>query len=476
MKTTTKKLRVLAIILVLSLIVPGFSGITTTTAEAAVTASGIIYDGEGEVTKTLSNGKTAEVSLANSIISITVSGEKYGYYSTSCVGTCVISDDDLLHIFWHTGHYYVYDLYESGCYILAGYKSVSGKNVSYYVVSDPSDTNIVKGTSAPNSLFHSCIIDKTYFYMYGQTMKKALMTRAEFEELVYGTTTETPEPTVPTEKPTVQPIVKPTEAPSTDDSTKPSTTPDVEIDTEIKFDIEFWWEQYTAGKITWEQFSQIVWEEQWKVETSNTETETTYYFYDDEGKLIKTERVLHSTGSETGVGSGSAEVEVSGSANYQETNTGKGEVKGTASATTKIYVNSNAGSKSTCKTSKDSWHVRRRTKKVQLTRTVNGKTGIVCTVYFNKKKGIAKFDGIKYKNIKYVGYTSKSRQIILLKKNGKVLIIPRAKGKIGKVYTAKKLKGKWKLAIENPAGLTIRVSNGVSKVKGVKNAKPKKLK
>lgn len=187
--------------LVFALIIASFSNMGN--AKAAVTDSGIIYDGNGEITKTLLNGKNAKITVDGSIINITVDSEKYGYYSTICVGTCVISDDDLLHIFWHTGDYYVYDLYESGMYILAGYTKVSGSSISYYQVTDVNDTHIVKGTSAPNAAFHSCIIDKKYFYQYGQTGKKLLMTRKQFEEIVNGKEDPTPTPTAtPTATPT----------------------------------------------------------------------------------------------------------------------------------------------------------------------------------------------------------------------------------------------------------------------------------
>jgi len=221
MKTTTKNLRkVWAFLVLFALIIASFSNMNVNTAKAAVTETEIAYDGNGEITKTLLNGKNAKVTLDGSIINITVDGEKYGYYNTICVGTCVISDDDLLHIFWHTGDYYVYDLYESGMYILAGYSKVTGANISYYQVTDVNDTHIVKGTSAPNAAFHSCIIDKKYFYQYGQTGKKFLMTRKEFEEIVYGkedptstaTPTATPDPT-----PTATPEVTPT----------PTATPEV---------------------------------------------------------------------------------------------------------------------------------------------------------------------------------------------------------------------------------------------------------
>mgnify|MGYP000127391213 CR=1 FL=1 len=217
MKTTTKNLRkVWAFLVLFALIIASFSNMNVNTAKAAVTETGIAYDGNGEITKTLLNGKNAKVTLDGSIINITVDGEKYGYYNTISVGTCVISDDDLLHIFWHTGDYYVYDLYESGMYILAGYSKVTGANISYYQVTDVNDTHIVKGTSAPNAAFHSCIIDKKYFYQYGQTGKKLLMTRKQFEEIINGGK-EDPIPTptaTPTVTPTPTPEVTPTATPS----------------------------------------------------------------------------------------------------------------------------------------------------------------------------------------------------------------------------------------------------------------------
>ena len=218
----TFNIRKVAFVFVLALMLVSFFGITNK-AQAAVTQSGIIYDGNGEVTKTLLNGKSAKITLDGSVIDINVGGEKYGYYSTICVGTCVISDDDLLHIFWHTGDYYVYDLYESGRYILAGYTGVKGYQVNYYAVSSTEDANIVKGSSSANASFHSCIIDSKYFYMYGKTGKKLLMTRKEFERIVDG---ENPEPTVePTTEPTVEPTTEPTVVPTIVPTVVPTVAP-----------------------------------------------------------------------------------------------------------------------------------------------------------------------------------------------------------------------------------------------------------
>ena len=220
-KTTKNSRKVWAFLVLFALIIASFSNMNVNIAKAAVTETGIAYDGNGEITKTLLNGKNAKVTLDGSIINITVDGEKYGYYNTICVGTCVISDDDLLHIFWHTGDYYVYDLYESGMYILAGYSKVTGANISYYQVTDVNDAHIVKGTSAPNAAFHSCIIDKKYFYQYGQTGKKFLMTRKEFEEIVYGK-----EDPTPTATPTVTPTATPDSTPTATPEVTPTATPD----------------------------------------------------------------------------------------------------------------------------------------------------------------------------------------------------------------------------------------------------------
>ncbi|MCI8470204.1 MAG: hypothetical protein HFJ35_01700 [Clostridia bacterium] len=164
----------------------------TQTVQAAVYQSSIIYDGEGELTKTLTTGQKAAISVSDSIINITVDGEKYGYYNTKCVGTCTIAADDLLHIFWHTGHYYVYDLRESGMFIKA-YKDSSQK----YCSEDTNGATEVLGTSTPNVNLHSSIIDGTYFYQYGKTGKKALMTRSEFTNIVDPQPEEPNQPTEP---------------------------------------------------------------------------------------------------------------------------------------------------------------------------------------------------------------------------------------------------------------------------------------
>ena len=62
-----KKQRKLSIILVLAVIVSCFAGVgNANKAEAAVTSSGIIYDGNGSTSKNLLNGKVANVDVVNS--------------------------------------------------------------------------------------------------------------------------------------------------------------------------------------------------------------------------------------------------------------------------------------------------------------------------------------------------------------------------------------------------------------------------
>ena len=201
-KTTKNSRKLLVSFLVFALIIASFSNMKN--VKAAVTESGIIYDGNGEITKTLSNGKIAKVTLKGSVVKITVDGKEYDYEASEpSIGTCVIADDDLLHLYWDDGRYDPYDLYESGRYFTAGYSKVSGVNISYC---DKTNGKVVFGTTVPNHAFHSCIVDKKYFYMSGQTGKKRLMTREQFEEIMNGGK----------EDPTPTPEVTPTATPSCD--------------------------------------------------------------------------------------------------------------------------------------------------------------------------------------------------------------------------------------------------------------------
>ena len=95
---------------------------------------------------------------------------------------------------------------------------------------------------------------------------------------------------------------------------------------------------YTEGIISWEQFAQAMWEYHWTANSQATETSTTYYFYDSEGKLIRTETVTQTNKTESGTGAGSATEETKGEAQISVKTEGEGEVQGTTTTETNIYV------------------------------------------------------------------------------------------------------------------------------------------
>lgn len=481
MKKTTNIFRRVSIILVLALIITSFAGITNVNeAQAAMTAGNVVYEGNGSLTC-----GSATLKLENGVLTYIGSTTKK-YWDNPVAGTMVVNHNDRLgHAFWYGGIYFAIDM-DNGT-IIQAYKNASNMYCT------KASGNAVYGSSAYMATINTCIIDDEWFYQENMAKMQHLMTRAEFDRISKGedptaptqapiptvapTVAPTPIPTVaptvvptvaptvaPTVVPTVAPIVVPTQepVPTVMPTVVPTTTPDITID------FEFWWKQYTTGKITWEQFTQIIWQNKWTVNSQTTEKETTYYFYDESGKLIRTERVLVSNKHEEGAGNGSATVSNNGKAEVDIKNEGVGGGKAN------VKINSSK-SKTTTATNKTTFHVKRHGKYVSLTRSVSGKTGVICKVYFNKKKCIAKFNKITYKGIKYVGYTSKSHQIILRTKAGKVKIVARNKGAVGKQYTAKTLKGTWVENVEDTRGLCNRVSNGKNKVMGVKNAQPKKV-
>ena len=471
MKKTTNIFRRVAILFLALFVITSFAGITK--AQAAMTAGNVVYEGNGS----LSCG-SATLTLSNAVLTYTGS-TNIEYWKNPVAGTMVINQTDRLgHVFWYSGIYFVIDM-DNGT-IIQAYKNSSN---SYCI---KSSGTVVYGSSAYMATINTCIIDDEWFYQENMAKMQHLMTRAEFDRISKGedltAPTQAPVPTnvpmptlapiptsaptqapVPTVAPTAVPTVAPTTVPTVAPTTVPTSTPDITID------FEFWWKQYTTGKITWEQFTQIIWQNKWTVDSQTTEKETTYYFYDESGKLIRTERVLVSNKHEEGAGNGSASVSNNGKAEVDIKNEGVGGGK--------VTVKKSSTSKTTTKKTKKviNFHVKRHGKYVSLTRSVSGKTGVLCKVYFNKKKCIAKFNKITYKGIKYVGYTSKSRQIILRTKKGKVKVVARNKGAVGKQYTARTLKGTWVENVEDTRGLCTRVSNGKNKVMGVKNAQPKKI-
>ena len=444
MTKTNFKRNLIAIVIAITTII-GSVAPAAETAQAAVYQSSIIYDGEGSISKKLTTGQSANINIEDSIITITVDGKKYGYYTTRCVATAVIANDDLLHMFWHTGHYYVYDLRESGMFIKA-YKD-SSQN---YCSEETAGATEVKGTSTPNVDLHSSIIDGKYFYQYGKTGKKALMTRAEFTNIVDPQPTEPEKPTEP-DKPT-QPTepekpaepdkpTQPTEPEKPAEPDKPTIDVDIDSGTHIEFDIEFWWKQYKEGVITWEQLTEVIWKYNWEVKSEVTEKETTYYFYDEEGKLIRTERILISSGTETGSGSGSSSEKNEGKADYEEKVEGNGGATGTVDSTThtdiKINVNQPIQTTTTTTTATKKYPDRTKNTKPDkkgwitikfLQGGVSAKQ-YVSKIKFNKKKGTMKFNGLTFKNIKDCGYIKGTTNVWFLEK-----VIKKVNGKKKTVY------------------------------------------
>lgn len=100
------------------------------------------------------------------------------------------------------------------------------------------------------------------------------------------------------------------------------------------------------------------------MDSQATEKETTYYFYDDAGKLIRTERVLVSNSSSTGTGNGSANVDNNGKADVDIKNEGNGGGSGTITIINKKPSNTSSSSKG-----KTTYHVKRNGKYVYLSRT-----------------------------------------------------------------------------------------------------------
>ena len=464
--------------------------IEDSTLTKATVNSDIICEGNGTILKVLANGKIANIEVKDSVINITVGSQRYGYYSSICVGSCMISDDDLLHIFWHSGQYYVYDLYESDMYFLAGSKGIDGTKINYYMVTDSEDKNIVKGSSASNVNFKSPIIDKRYFYMYGTPGKKELMTREEFNNIVRPVPTATPTP-VPTATPTpATPTPVPTATPTM--APLPTRTPDVQINEEIKidkdthteFDAKFWYNEYDKGKISWEQYCQMAASYGWTIGEETVSKKIIDRKFDANNNCYHEEETVVTYTKKTGNGTVNSTEKDNGKAEYEEETKGEGGVEGTVDTKEHeeikrqedIYVNNpnvvnggNGGNKNI-----QSWSSHRKKMKngdeiTKLVRTVNGKDGTVCKVK-KSKKGVVKFDGITYKNVRKTYYTSKSRQIVLHEKK-RIEIVARNQ-RDGR-YVPKKISGNWKV-LTNKKGLANKITNG-KVVIVIKNMKAKKV-
>lgn len=475
-------------------------------------AATIITGGEGSIQKTLSTGESATVKVDDCRMTVTVGTATYKFRNGLAVtGMAVVSDDDLLHIFALSGKYYVVDLQH-------------GSFITIEVWRNSSSWKYAAKSSASYEVFGSSIIDTKYFYerlAVNSVSRERLVTRSEFEAIA------NPKPENPTDEPKQEEPKQ--EEPKQEEPQKENPKPEeqktetkAEAEVEAKIDFNWWYNKYIDGSITWEQLMSILYQNNWTVQKQNSSTSTTTYFYDETGKLVKEETVVTGTETENGKETGTATVKDEGKAEVKitETEKGAGEAKveevvkvqietvTTPVPTTPVVVADNSAAASvaadaaktaanaaniaanaaanaaktpvvaqpTTKKVKEYYHTKRRGKYVYLQRRRAGKTATVTRVYFNKKTKKAKFDGITYENIKYVGFTSGSLMILMITGDNKVWIIPRAKGQIGNTYTKKVLKGSWNRAVESNSGLVIRVSDKKSKVLGVKNAKPKKLK
>ena len=455
----TAKLRSISFILIFALTITNFAGMGVNSAVTVQAATNGIVKGpnvpgaEDSYTTTLSSGESVTIKIVNSVLTIKVGSTDYtfqiGKIKSTTDAAVVKEEDGLLHILTLGGVYYVFDLY-TGVQIVAYRNSSNGK----YCSSRNPNAYMVYGKS---------LINNTYFYELltsNSVVRELLMTRAEFDVIVNGgdpsveptptpvptltptavpTQAPTPTPTVaPTQVPTPTPTVVPTQAPTPTPTVAPTPTPTAvptqaptptpivvptqTPDITIQFDFNFWWEKYISGVITWEQFTQIVYQYQWKVDKTATEKETTYYFYDDKGNLIRTERILISNGTDSGIGSGSANVTNKGEANINVTEKGNGGVTGTVTVTTNKTT--------TTAKKKVKAHARVVTSGSRI-KLFTAKNKLHGWLIFNRKTGKLNWNGYKMKGVRSAGFIKGSWNVVVLMKNGKVYKLPKkvAKGK-----------------------------------------------
>lgn len=333
MKRMNFKLRMVAIVLVAALAVtPVTSTQSTIVAEAAT--NGIVKgpdtpDVSDSFTTKLETGENTTISITNSVLTVKVSSSEYifkiGNITKASDAAVVNEKDGLLHIITLSGVYYVFDLY-TGVQVIAYRNAANGK----YCLQRNSNAYMVYGKSLINNL---------YFYERIQSnsvSREALMTRAEFDSIINGVD---PSVVIETPAPTAEPTAAPTAEPTAVPTAEPTKEPTIEIHAETKFDFEFWWQKYIEGTITWDQLKEVMWEDRWTATSDSTENSTTYYFYDKDGKLERTETITKSKTVETGTETGKSTEVVSGTAVIELKEEGKGEVNGEAVTDAQIYVN-----------------------------------------------------------------------------------------------------------------------------------------
>ncbi len=435
--------RTVSFILAVALIVT--TAIVPIRTVAAETTT-IITGGNGTIQTTLSTGESATVTVDDCCLQATVGTATYKFMSyLNIVGMATVADDDLLHIFTLSGKYYVVDL-RHGSFVTI---EVWRNRTSWKYVAKSSDSYEVFGSS---------IIDTKYFYermTVNSVSRERLMTREEFE-LINKTekpsgdiTTETPSGDQTTEKPSGNST---TEIPSGGQQSGVSGT----------IDINWLLQQHINGNITWERLQQILAD----VGYTAKKDSTTIYFYDESGKLIKEQ----TTETTSGVGNIKGTVSETGTAKV----TADLSEKGQATVNVNLTSSESSSSKASNKKKVKPFYYMKPTKNHRklMVKRPGVKAAAICSPYFNKKKGIAKWDKITYKNIKYVGFTANSRQILLQTKLNKIWIIARAKSKNGIVYKKRVLKGTWRKIITDNHNLVTRVSNGKSKTMNVGDKQP----
>lgn len=487
MKTGRKKIlsSVLIFALVLGISVPTNRSLEvkaaeTTTAETpqAETATTMITGGYGSIQQTLSTGEKATVEVDDGKLKVSVEGHTFTFADyKNVVDQATVSDDDFLHFCTFSHDYYLLDLRHGSFTLIPIYRNMT----TWEYTLETAGSEPVKWDS---------LIDTKYYFQQltmNKSSRERLVTREQFEKLVpvKPDSTETPtqvptgRPTdVPTEQPTQVPTQPPISVPTQNPSILPSTQPTLDPNGQQggisgTIDVNWLLQQHIKGLITWDRVMEILGWYNYKGDKVSTSTETTYYFYDESGKLIKQETVKTGTETSTGTGTVGGTVSDKGQANLSADITEKGQ------ATVNVKLTTNASKVSTSSSKKiTSFYYMKPTKNHR--KLMVKKTGIkaaaVCAPYFNKKKGILKWDGNTYKKIKYVSFTSDSRQVFAQTKSNKILIIARAKSKNGITYKVRKLKGTWKKVVEDNRRLVSRVSNGRGSVKTVGDLQPIKVK
>jgi len=403
------------------------------------------------------DNKKVTISIVNDVLTIkTDSYEtklKYNNYIEYVDEAVVNSEDRLVHIL-----------------LLGGMKQANGNysNGKTYVVFDLDTSNVMlvyrnlengKYCSSRNKNAYlvggySSINDK-YFYekIDGQSSRQRWLTRAEYDVIAAGgdpsidSTTQAPATTTQAAPATTQ--TPATTQASATTQVAPNTDNTIKIHTE--FDIDFWWQRYLEGLITWEQLENILWKYNWTSQEVSKDTSVTYYFYDENGRLVK--EVTESTGTKTenGTGVGQATATASGSATVKIAENGSGNAKGVVNTTidnSTTIINNGSGNATVVQDKKNFWETTRQGNKVKLwkttVKTINGKIesyrNNVSTAIFNEKKGTVKWNGKTYKKVKKCQFIKKSHRLLIVYKNGKAYSYPNKSGDSARKYLGKNVK------------------------------------